>query len=104
MSAREADMTPNWNAQMISPCYELGTAPMFRRRVVLEHGHGTVESAVLHISSLGIHEAFINGRRVGDDVLSPGWSAYEWRVRSLSHDVADLIDDEMALVDRKSVV
>lgn len=73
------------------------TAPLFRRDVVVDSGHGGMTSARLHISSLGVHEAHIGGRPVGDDVLSPGWSAYEWRLHYLTHDVTDLIGDGFVL-------
>ncbi|BCY10531.1 alpha-L-rhamnosidase [Actinoplanes sp. L3-i22] len=77
---------------MISPAVELGSAPLFRTEVAL--GPGTIARATLRISSLGVHEARINGRPVGDDVLSPGWSSYEHRLRYLSHDVTGLLAAE----------
>jgi alpha-L-rhamnosidase len=86
-----------WSASMITPATELGTAPLFRKELRLEQGHGAVTDAVLHISSLGVYEAFLNGRPVGDDVLSPGWSAYEWRLRYGSYDVGGILDDDTVL-------
>ena len=77
---------------MITPIVELGTAPLFRREVELDAGHGAVTSAALHISSLGVFEASLNGTPVGDDVLSPGWTPYEWRLRYRSYDVTDLLE------------
>jgi alpha-L-rhamnosidase len=67
-----------WTARMITPAVDL-VAPVFRREVTLEAGHGAVASAVLHVSSLGVHECSLDGVPVSPDVLSPGWSAYEWR-------------------------
>ncbi len=81
---------------MITPAIDL-TAPMFRRELRLETGHGAVASATLHVSSLGVYEARINGRPIGDDVLSPGWSAYEWRLRHRTYDVVGLLEDENVL-------
>ena len=40
-----------WVAQMVTPAVDL-VAPVFRRTVDLDHG--TVTSAVLHVSSLGV--------------------------------------------------
>ena len=87
----------DWSARMITPPMELGTAPLFRKEVVLDAGHGAVVSAGLRISSLGIFEARLNGRPVGDDVLSPGWSAYEWRLRYRTYDVTSLLEDTTVL-------
>ena len=47
--------------------------------------------ASLFVSSLGIFEAFVAGRPVSDEVLSPGWSSYEWRLRYRDYDVTALV-------------
>ena len=86
-----------WTAQMISPAERVAGAPLLRREVALDAGHGEVDSAHLHISSQGIFEAFVDGVPVGDDVLSPGWSSYEWRLRYRSYDVAHLLRETSVL-------
>ena len=90
-------MSVSWSASMITPVADLGTAPLFRKELELDAGHGPVDTALLHISSLGVYEAEINGRPVGDDVLSPGWSSYEWRLRYRSYDVAGQLEDRNVL-------
>src|SRR5262245_12364034 len=90
-------MSLSWSASMITPYSDLGSAPLFRKEIELDAGHGSVESAVLHVSSLGVFEAAINGQPVGDDVLSPGWSSYEWRLRYRSYDVTSQLDDRNVL-------
>ncbi|TDC92633.1 alpha-L-rhamnosidase [Saccharopolyspora aridisoli] len=52
---------------------------------------GPIASARLYVTAHGLAEAEINGRRVGDDVLSPGWSTYSQRLRYRTHDVTDLL-------------
>jgi alpha-L-rhamnosidase len=42
-------------------------------------------------------EAWINGHPVSDDVLTPGWSSYEWRLRYAEYDVTGLLDDRTVL-------
>jgi len=63
-------------------------APYFRRE--FEVGPG-LRSARLHMSALGLIEARVNGRRVGDEVLCPGWTSYRHRLVVRSHDVSDLL-------------
>ena len=46
-----------------------------------------VAQARLHVTAHGLYEAEINGRRVGDDVLSPGWTVYGERLRHRTYDV-----------------
>ena len=90
-------MPTTWSAQMITPYADLGSAPLFRKEVTLDEGHGAVDSATLHLSSLGVYEAAINGEPVTDEVLSPGWTSYEWRIRYRSYDVADRLRDQNVL-------
>jgi alpha-L-rhamnosidase len=82
---------PGWSATPISPNEDFGGAPLLRREFRLEKGHGSVVSATLHATAHGIFEAFLNGEPVSDEVLSPGWSSYEWRLRYRSLDVTSLL-------------
>ncbi len=75
---------------MIAADEDFAGAPVLRRRVVLDEGHGAVVSAVLHYSALGVVEATVAGEPVGDDLLFPGWTSYEWRVRYRSQRVSGL--------------
>ncbi len=50
-----------------------------------------VESATLEITSLGVYEAKINGKRVGDFIFAPGWTSYNKRLQVDSYDVTDLV-------------
>lgn len=45
-------------------------------------------SARLHVTGGGLVDPWINGARVGDDRLAPGWTDYAQRVRCRSVDVA----------------
>ncbi|MGV9455342.1 family 78 glycoside hydrolase catalytic domain [Streptomyces sp. NPDC003635] len=46
-----------------------------------------VARARLYVSAHGLYEAEINGRRVGDEALAPGWTVYPHRLRYRTHDV-----------------
>ena len=48
-----------------------------------------VERARLYASAFGVYEIFINGKKAGDDVLSPGFTDYEKRVLFQTYDVTD---------------
>ena len=62
--------------------------PLLRKEFRLP---GRVVSARLYLSGLGHGEAWINGRRVGDDVLAPVATDYDKRVLYVTHDVTDLL-------------
>ncbi|MEY1557763.1 family 78 glycoside hydrolase catalytic domain [Yoonia sp. R2331] len=47
--------------------------------------------AVLHISAQGLYRCFVNGTRVGGDVLTPGWVCYDTRLPFQSYDIGELL-------------
>jgi len=49
------------------------------------------KNAALHITALGLYRAFLNGARVGDDQLTPGWTCYRERLAYQTYDVAKLL-------------
>lgn len=50
-----------------------------------------VESAVLQVTALGAYEAQINGDRVGDRELTPGWTDYNVRRQFQTYNVTSMI-------------
>jgi alpha-L-rhamnosidase len=62
--------------------------PLLRRAFVLP---ATPVRARLYVTSLGVHEVRINGVRVGDHLLDPGWTPYHERLLVTTHDVTDLL-------------
>lgn len=48
-------------------------------------------TAALKISALGLYRAFINGKRVGEDLLTPGWTCYDDRIAYQAYEVSDLL-------------
>ncbi|WP_298876869.1 alpha-L-rhamnosidase [uncultured Microbacterium sp.] len=84
-------------ARLISPATPVDGAPTLVGRFALDPGHGALVRATLRYSALGIVEAALNGARVSDDLLTPGWSSYEWRVRVAETDVTALVEAESTL-------
>ncbi|MFC8596927.1 family 78 glycoside hydrolase catalytic domain [Isoptericola sp. NPDC057191] len=50
---------------------------------------GPVSSARLYVTAHGVYDAWIGGRRVGDHLLDPGWTAYDARLRYQTYDVTE---------------
>lgn len=55
------------------------------------------EKAILKITALGVYEAKLNGERVGDFILAPGWTSYLNRLQVQSYDVTDMLKTENSL-------
>ena len=59
--------------------------PWFRKTVVLE----TVPAdAVAYVASIGYHELYVNGKKVGDAVLSPSVTDHLTRARYMTYEIA----------------
>jgi alpha-L-rhamnosidase len=50
-----------------------------------------IRTARLYISGVGYYEAYLNGKKVSDNVLDPGWTTYKKQVLYVVHDVTSLI-------------
>lgn len=59
--------------------------PWFRKTVTLSHKPGR---AVLFLSSVGYHELYVNGKRIGEDVLEPAVTDHTKRARYVAYDIA----------------
>lgn len=47
--------------------------------------------ARVYVTAYGVYELEINGRRVGDQVLAPGWTVYEHRLAYQTYDIGHLL-------------
>lgn len=62
----------------------------FRRSFTVK-GDARVSRATLYMAGLGHFMAYLNGERVGDNVIDPGWSDYDDRVYYVALDATELI-------------
>ena len=63
-------------------------SPLLRKEFTIT---GRVRAARLHATAQGVYELTLNGRRVGDDWMSPGWTAYGKRLAYQTYDVTELL-------------
>lgn len=92
-SSFSTGITPSeWKAEWIGQANEgLKEAPKpiefkYRANVAKK-----VKSATAYITARGVYESFINGKRVGNDYLTPGWTAYTKRLQYQAYDVTSLL-------------
>ncbi len=48
-----------------------------------------VQSATAYVTAHGVYEAYLNGQRIGDAYLTPGWTSYDHRLQYQTYDVTD---------------
>jgi alpha-L-rhamnosidase len=87
-------LTPaDWRVSWIEPGLQEDVtasppAPMLRRVFRLKQA---VRSARAYVTSHGVYELHLNGARVGDEVLTPGWTSYATRLQYQTYDVTGLL-------------
>ena len=79
----------DWQVRWIEPdlredASNSNPAPMLRKEFELTDA---VRSARAYVTSLGLYEMHLNGRRVGDQVLTPGWTSYDDHVQYQTYDI-----------------
>jgi alpha-L-rhamnosidase len=83
----------SWKASWIEPALpedvtKSGPVPLLRSTFTLT---GTVARARAYVTSLGLYEMHVNGRRVGDQLFTPGWTSYKKRLQYQTYDVTGLL-------------
>jgi alpha-L-rhamnosidase len=83
----------DWQAAWIHPDMAEDTAksqpcPLLRKDFTLR---GAVKSARAYVTSLGLYEMELNGKRVRDQVFTPGWTSYNKRLQYQTYDITSLL-------------
>lgn len=50
-----------------------------------------IKQARLYITGLGYYEALLNGKKVGDHILDPGWTNYDKQIQYSVYDITNLL-------------
>ncbi|ADB39587.1 alpha-L-rhamnosidase [Spirosoma linguale] len=83
----------NWKAKWIQQGFPGDSvhspSPLFRKAFTASK---KVRSAVLYMTAHGIYEAQINGKRVGDACLTPGWTSYNQHLQYQTYEVTALLN------------
>jgi alpha-L-rhamnosidase len=88
----------DWRASWIAPPLQKDSAPkdalverpapLLRRTFQLKRG---IRSARVYVTSHGLYELHLNGQRVGDQLLTPGWTSYDKRLQYQTYDVTPML-------------
>lgn len=85
----------NWKAKWITPDLEedekkSNPSPILRREFAV-NARKKIERARIYASAMGLYELELNGKRVGDDYFTPGWTAYDFRFQYQTYDVTAML-------------
>ena len=79
--------TSDWKARWITASDTILPAYFRKTKSISKE----VKKATLYVTSHGLYEAFINGQKVGNYELTPGWTSYNKRLQYQAYDVTDLL-------------
>ena len=84
----------DWVAKWIQAGYEEDTilrpSPLFRKTFSAAK---KIQSANLYITSHGLYESFINGKRIGESYLTPGFTSFNKRLQYQVYDVTTNVQE-----------
>jgi alpha-L-rhamnosidase len=83
----KSDWKAKW-IEMPGDTLRYSPSPHFRKEFRVEK---KISSARIYATSHGFYELHLNGKKVGDQVLTPGWTAYSKRLQYQVYDVTDMI-------------
>src|SRR5918995_1442276 len=86
----DADFEPPTGEEYDDLANALEASPYLRREFSLDR---PVRRARLYATARGVYELHLNGSRVGNDVLAPGWTDYDRRIQYQTCDVTPLLAD-----------
>jgi alpha-L-rhamnosidase len=84
----------NWKAKWIEPLSAVSdheACPLLRRSFQLRSGNGGIKTATLYITAHGLYESYVNGRRIGNEYLMPGWTSYNKRLQYQVYELAPFL-------------
>ena len=82
-----------FQAKMITHDFpeEETACPIFYKTFPLK---GAVKRARFYSTAWGVYEAYLNGVRIGDERMAPGWTSYHHRLQYQIHDITELLQSE----------
>ncbi len=82
----------DWKAKWIQPGYVedsiMRPSPLLRKEF---RSTKKIINASAYITAHGLYEASINGKRIGEAYLTPGWTSYKTRLQYQTYDVTNLL-------------
>ena len=57
----------------------------------------SIKSAKVYVTSLGLYELYLNGKKVGNDLFTPGYTTYNHRLQYQTYDVTQMLQKDNAI-------
>lgn len=82
-----------FHAKMITHNFpeEETACPIFSKSFTVK---GAVKRARIYATSRGVYEAYLNGKRIGEERMTPGWTSYHHRLQYQIYDITGMLREE----------
>lgn len=87
-----AKMDEPWQGAWIAPGFDPDIHPLIRKQFQLPADLAAkLAKARIYITGVGLYELELNGSKVGDEYLAPGYHAYDYWLQYQTYDVTELL-------------
>ena len=90
-----AKMQEPWNGKWITPDFHSEIHPILSKEFNIKK---TVRSARAYICGLGLYEMYINGKKCGDEYLTPSFNAYNKWLQYQTYDIKDTLVEDINII------
>jgi len=66
-------------------------SPVFQKSFTLS---GKIKKAIAEVSAYGVYNLYLNGTKVGDAIMAPGWTSFAERIQYQTYDLTELLRDD----------
>ena len=80
-------MNEEWVGKWITPTLDPEISPVMKKTFTVS----TTKNARLYLCGLGVYEAYLNGEKIGDEYLAPGYHSYDFHLQAQTYDVTGLL-------------
>ncbi|MBP3360936.1 MAG: family 78 glycoside hydrolase catalytic domain [Clostridia bacterium] len=80
--------TSLWQAKWLTPENKNDVVPVLSKEINVS---GTVRNARIYASAYGLYEIYINGRKLSDRLLTPGFTSYKKRLQYQTYEAEDYL-------------
>ncbi len=85
-----------WQAKWLTPCDVSEVVPVFSKEITVCKG---MRRARIYACAYGLYEIYINGEKVSDDLLTPGFTSYKKRLQYQTYDVCKYLREGVNLLE-----
>lgn len=81
-------MEETWSGKWITSTLDPDTPPVLRKSFDVKE---TKKQARLYVCGLGVYEVYLNGKKVGQEYLAPGYHSYDFHLQAQTYDVTEYL-------------